>query len=184
MLQTFEPSGVIARDRANAWRCSCKERGRFDPMMASFLDNLVFSAAQTCAGLRAVGCGRRGSGRHDRRGSRAQPEARPRVRRVDGRAGGAGRPGPHGPATAVDRRAEQRDAAARAGQPRLLHPRHRTARSDAGQGLPARLPADRQLAGQEPRSARADDPEGRRGNRAPAGRASSSMASSICARSI
>ena len=40
----------------------------------------------------------------------------------------------------------------------------------AGQGLPARVPAERQLAGQEPRPACAHHPARGRGDRAPAGR--------------
>ena len=51
-----------------------------------------------------------------------------------------------------------------------------------GEGLPHRLPADRELADPQPRAAGAHDPQGRDRDRAPAGCASSSTASSICGR--
>ena len=70
----------------------------------------------------------------------------------------------------LDRRAQQRHAAARARQPQLLHHRQQERALRAGSRLPDRMPAERQLAGQEPRPAGAHHPARGRGDRAPAGR--------------
>lgn len=55
-LQTFEPAGVLARDLKECLALQLKDRGRLDPMMQAFLDNLPLLAARNLAGLRkAVG---------------------------------------------------------------------------------------------------------------------------------
>lgn len=56
VLQTFEPAGVMARDLKECLALQLKDRGRLDPMMASFLDNLPLLGARNLAALRkAVG---------------------------------------------------------------------------------------------------------------------------------
>jgi RNA polymerase sigma-54 factor len=56
VLQTFEPAGVFARDLRECLALQLRDRGRLDPMMELFLDNLPLLASRNLAGLRkAVG---------------------------------------------------------------------------------------------------------------------------------
>ncbi|MGE0765093.1 MAG: RNA polymerase factor sigma-54 [Hyphomicrobiaceae bacterium] len=56
VIQTFDPAGVMARDLKECLALQLKDRGRFDPMMASFLDHLPLLGARNLAALRkAVG---------------------------------------------------------------------------------------------------------------------------------
>ena len=72
---------------------------------------------------------RPGARRHDRRDQGAQPQARPPVRHRADPAGAARRDGAPGARRQLDGRAQQRHAAARAGQPQLLCHRHQDAPS-------------------------------------------------------
>ena len=55
-LQTFEPPGVFARSLAECLALQLKDRNRYDPQIAQFLENLHFVAAHNLAGLRkAIG---------------------------------------------------------------------------------------------------------------------------------
>ncbi len=56
LIQTFEPSGVGARDLKECLRIQLSERGRLDPMMTAFLDNIERLAQSDLKGLiRATG---------------------------------------------------------------------------------------------------------------------------------
>lgn len=56
LIQTFEPSGVGARDLKECLRIQLSERGRLDPMMIAFLDNIERLAQSDLKGLiRATG---------------------------------------------------------------------------------------------------------------------------------
>ncbi len=55
-LQDFEPTGVFARGVAECLMLQLKERDRFDPAMATLLDNLDLVAKRDMAGLRRL-CG-------------------------------------------------------------------------------------------------------------------------------
>jgi RNA polymerase sigma-54 factor len=55
-LQKFEPTGVMARDLKECLALQLKEQGRYDPLIAKFLECLPLLAAHDFAGLRkAVG---------------------------------------------------------------------------------------------------------------------------------
>lgn len=59
LIQTFEPSGIGARDLAECLAIQLKERGRLDPAMQALLQNLHLVARQDFAALRrACGIGR------------------------------------------------------------------------------------------------------------------------------
>ncbi len=56
-LQTFSPAGVFARDLKECLALQLKELGRYDPMIATLLDNLQMLAQHNLAALRRlVGC--------------------------------------------------------------------------------------------------------------------------------
>ncbi|MGE3917850.1 MAG: RNA polymerase factor sigma-54, partial [Hyphomicrobiaceae bacterium] len=56
VLQTFEPAGVLARDLRECLALQLRDRGRLDPLMDRFLDNLPLLAARNLTALRrAVG---------------------------------------------------------------------------------------------------------------------------------
>ncbi len=55
-LQTFEPTGVLARDVRECLALQLAERDRLDPAMAALLDNLDLLARRDMAGLRRA-CG-------------------------------------------------------------------------------------------------------------------------------
>ncbi|MDR3507773.1 MAG: RNA polymerase factor sigma-54 [Caulobacteraceae bacterium] len=55
-LQTFEPTGVFARDVRECLMLQLKDKNRCDPAMAAMLDNLDLLARRDMAGLRKV-CG-------------------------------------------------------------------------------------------------------------------------------
>ncbi|MEZ5851784.1 MAG: RNA polymerase factor sigma-54 [Hyphomicrobiaceae bacterium] len=52
VLQTFEPSGVMARSLSECLAIQLKERGRYDPMIARLLDALPLLAARNIPALR------------------------------------------------------------------------------------------------------------------------------------
>jgi RNA polymerase sigma-54 factor len=52
ILQTFEPTGVFARDLAECLRLQLKERDRLDPAMAKLVDHLDLVAKRDFVGLR------------------------------------------------------------------------------------------------------------------------------------
>ncbi len=52
VLQTFEPSGVMARNLSECLAIQLKERGRYDPMIARLLDALPLLAAKNIPALR------------------------------------------------------------------------------------------------------------------------------------
>ncbi len=57
VLQSFDPSGVGARDLKECLAIQLRERDRLDPLMARFLDNLPLLAQHNLAAMRrAVGC--------------------------------------------------------------------------------------------------------------------------------
>lgn len=56
IIQTFEPSGVAARDLAECLSIQLKERDRHDPAMAALLANLPLLAKRDLAALRRI-CG-------------------------------------------------------------------------------------------------------------------------------
>ena len=57
VLQAFEPAGVFARDLRECLALQLRERGRLDPLMQSFLDNLPLLAARNLPALRkALAC--------------------------------------------------------------------------------------------------------------------------------
>lgn len=56
VLQTFEPTGVFARDLKECLALQLKERGRYDPMIEKFLECLPLMASHNLSALRrAVG---------------------------------------------------------------------------------------------------------------------------------
>ncbi len=56
-LQTFDPPGVFARDLKECLALQLKERKRYDPLIAKFLDCLPLLAAHNLPALRrAIGC--------------------------------------------------------------------------------------------------------------------------------
>ena len=55
-LQSFEPAGVFARDLRECLALQLKERDRFDPAMASLIDNLELVARRDFPALEAI-CG-------------------------------------------------------------------------------------------------------------------------------
>jgi RNA polymerase sigma-54 factor len=54
VLQTFEPSGVFARDLAECLALQLKEKNRYDPAMACLLNNLDLLAKRDFATLKAL----------------------------------------------------------------------------------------------------------------------------------
>ena len=56
VCQGFEPTGVMARDLVECMTLQLKERNRFDPVMALFLDNLHLAAKHDIKGL-SEACG-------------------------------------------------------------------------------------------------------------------------------
>ncbi|MEM9226055.1 MAG: RNA polymerase factor sigma-54, partial [Pseudomonadota bacterium] len=56
VCQGFEPTGVMARDLVECMTLQLKERNRFDPVMACFLDNLHLAAKHDIKGL-SEACG-------------------------------------------------------------------------------------------------------------------------------
>ena len=54
ILQTFEPSGVCARNLRECLAIQLKERDRLDPAMAALLDHLELLARRDLAGLRRI----------------------------------------------------------------------------------------------------------------------------------
>jgi RNA polymerase sigma-54 factor len=52
LIQTFDPIGVGSRDLAECFRCQLIARDRFDPAMATLIDNLGLLAKQDFAALR------------------------------------------------------------------------------------------------------------------------------------
>tara|TARA_B100000686_G_scaffold347907_1_gene437693 strand:+ start:2359 stop:3951 length:1593 start_codon:yes stop_codon:yes gene_type:complete len=56
-LQAFEPTGIFARSLQECFALQLEEKGRMDPMMKRFLDNLEMLERHDFAGLRkTVGC--------------------------------------------------------------------------------------------------------------------------------
>ncbi|MFM9939122.1 MAG: RNA polymerase factor sigma-54 [Hyphomicrobiaceae bacterium] len=56
-MQTFSPAGVFARDLKECLALQLKEQGRFDPMIATLLENLPMLAQHNLAALRRIiGC--------------------------------------------------------------------------------------------------------------------------------
>ena len=53
-LQSFEPAGVFARDLAECLGLQLRERNRFDPVIATLLDNLDLLASHNFSALRRV----------------------------------------------------------------------------------------------------------------------------------
>ncbi len=54
VLQTFDPAGVFARDLKECLAIQLREKDRYDPIMAVFLDNLELLGRRDFAGLRRV----------------------------------------------------------------------------------------------------------------------------------
>ena len=147
-LQTLDPPGVFARSLSECLALQLKEQNRYDPVIAALLDNLHLLAKRDLAGLRrAVGVDMDELSEMVQEIKGAQPQTGSRIwigsgstccaRRI--RAPGTGRQLAH--------RTQLRHAATRAGQPLLLHTRFDQDGNRQGQGLSARMPADRQLAG-------------------------------------
>src|SRR6185295_10420393 len=154
VMQGFEPTGVMARDIPECLALQLKERGRFDPAMEKLLGHLDMLA----------------KGRNDRRGARADAQARRRLRRRRGAVDRAGCLCKSRPGRRLAGRTQHRRHAARADEPALL--RHRVEKRSArrGQTIPLRMRGQCLVAGQEPRPARPHHPQSRSRNRAPAGR--------------
>ena len=54
MMQGFEPCGVFARDLRECLALQLKEQDRYDPAMASLIDNLDLLAVHDLAALKRV----------------------------------------------------------------------------------------------------------------------------------
>ena len=120
IVQTFEPTGVAARDLAECLALQLRERDRFDPAMQALVANLKLLATRDFAGLKQdLRRRRRRFGRHDRRNPAPRSQARPRLRGRPDPDGRAGRLRAGGAGRLLAHRAQYRRAAARAGQPDL-----------------------------------------------------------------
>ena len=80
ILQSFDPTGICARDLAECLALQLKERNRFDPAMQALILRLDLVAKRDFAALKKLcGVGRRGSRRDDRGGSPPQSQTRARL---------------------------------------------------------------------------------------------------------
>ena len=170
-LQGFDPPGVFARDLAECLALQLKDLNRYDPQIAKLLDNLPLLGSHNLAALkRAVGVD-----------ADELVEMITEIKRLN--------PKPGLKFGSVQIQPVLPDVIVRPGRnggwsvelnndtlPRVLvnrsyySDRYQNHAVRRGQGLSARLPAERQLAGQKPRPARTHDPARGRGDRAPAGR--------------
>ncbi len=184
IVHSFEPTGIGARDLAECLALQLRELDRYDPAMQAMIANLPLVAKRDFAALRRI-CGVDDEDLTDMLGE---------IRRLDpkpGRAFGGsivqpvapGRDRAGGARRLLADRTQFRGAAARAGQPDLCGDRLAQGDRRRGQDLHVAMPANRQLADQEPGAARAHHIEGLVRDRAPAGRLPRRKASSICARS-
>ena len=172
-LQTLDPPGVFARSLAECLALQLKEQNRYDPQIASRCSTTcTCSAATISPALQARrSASRWTSCRDDRRDQAAQSQAGPQVRlRADAargarRSGARRRPTAAGSSSSTPTRCRACWSTAATSRPS-----RRRRGSEQDTRLSARVPADRQLAGQEPRPAGAHHPARRRGDRAPAGR--------------
>ena len=185
ILQSFDPTGICARDFAECLALQLKERNRFDPAMQALILRLDLVAKRDFAALKKL-CGV---------GDEDLAEMIAEVRRLNPKPGlGFGstvvqpivpdvfvRPGPDG---WLDCGTKFRHLAEGSGQPELLRRGLGRGAARYRQKLSRRMPAKRDVAGARARSARPHYPQGRERNRAPAGRIFSRTASSICGRSI
>ena len=170
LIQTFEPSGIGARNLAECLAIQLKERDRLDPAMQALLAHLHLVARQDFAALQKV-CG---VDREDLADMLSE------LRSLEPKPGLAFTPAPIHVLVAdvLVRPAADGSFAVELNPdtlPRILLNRSYYARSGEGraqgrgQELPVRLPADRELAHPQPRPARQDDPEGGGRDRPPAG---------------
>ncbi len=82
IVQTFDPSGVGARDLAECLAIQLRERDRFDPAMEIFVANLPLVAKRDFAQLsKLCGVDDEDIARYGRRIAPARSQARPRLRR-------------------------------------------------------------------------------------------------------
>ena len=171
VLQKFDPPGVCARNLSECLAIQLRELNRYDPAMQALVEHLDLLAKRDIAALRKL-CGVDDDDITDMIGE---------IRRLDPKPGlkfGSARTQTVVPDVYVRPRprwrlacrTQQRHAAARAGQPDLLHRTVEDHPQGRRQVLFHRLPAERDLAGARARSARPHHPEGRDRDRAPAGR--------------
>ncbi len=170
-LQGFEPTGVFARDVAECLTLQLKEKNRFDPAMAALVGNLELLARRDMAALRRV-CEVDDEDLKEMIG-----ELRALTPRPGAAFGGEPaqavvpdvfvREGPGG-MWLVELNTETLPEAA--GRPPLPRAGLGRRAQRPGEDLRLRLPLQRQLAGEEPRPARQDHPEGGQRDRPPAGR--------------
>ena len=123
-LQGFDPPGVFARDLAECLALQLKDQNRYDPQIAKLLDNLALLGSHNLAALkRAVGVD-----------AEELAEMIAEIKRLNPKPGlqfGSVQIQPvlpdvlvrPAPRRQLAGRAQQRHAAARAGQPQLLHHR-------------------------------------------------------------
>ena len=123
-LQGFDPPGVLARDLAECLALQLKDQNRYDPQIAKLLDNLGLLGSHNLAALkRAVGVDAQELAEMiaEIKGLNPKPGLKFGTRADPARA--ARRDGAPGARRQLGGGAQQRHAAARAGQPQLL--RHR-----------------------------------------------------------
>ncbi len=173
VVQTFEPTGIGARDLAECLAIQLRELDRYDPAMPAMIAHLPLVAKRDFAALRKI-CGVDDEDLSDMLAE---------IRRLDpkpGRAFGGSIVQPVAPDVIVRAARDgswlielnSRGPAPRAGQPDLCGDGFAQGRRRRGQDLPVAMPANRQLADQEPGAARPHHIEGLDRNRAATGRLS------------
>ena len=131
-LQGFDPPGVLARDLAECLALQLKDQNRYDPQIAKLLDNLGLLGSHNLAALkRAVGVDAQELAEMIAEIKGLNPKPGLQVRHRADPAGAARRDGAPGARRQLGGGAQQRHAAARAGQPQLLCHRLQDARSSA-----------------------------------------------------
>ena len=124
VCQTFEPAGNLRpRPCRMPGAAACAQRDRLDPAMQALLANLELLARRDFPGAEAHLRRRRGGpARHAGRDPAARPAARHRPSRRHRRRDRRRRRGARRQRRQLDRRAQPRDAAPRAGRPDLFRP--------------------------------------------------------------
>ena len=124
MLQGFDPAGVFARNLAECLALQLKDQNRYDPQIAKLLDNLALLGSHNLAALkRAVGVDAEELADMIAEIKRLNPKPGLQFGSVQIQPVLPDVHGAPGARRQLARRAQQRHAAARAGQPQLLHDR-------------------------------------------------------------
>ena len=146
-LQTFDPPGIFARSLAECLALQLKDQNRYDPLIAAVARQSRSTRQSQYRRAEKGGRRRHGrAGRDDPRDQAPQPQAGPEIRLRAIAARRAGRHRPRRVRRQLDRRTQQRHAAARARQSHLLHAHRQDGDEREGQRLSVRMPADRELA--------------------------------------